>query len=509
METKSVYFHALWGARPTHDLAFAFCLLAVFAVGVVVLVALRRVWFHPLGVFPGPNVWAASRLPWVRHMVKGDLWRILHQHHIRFGSIVRIAPNELSILSPSAWHDIYVSRPLLLKEPFGQTPPLNGAHSLFTAEGHEHRRIRGTLAHAFSDKALRDQASLIEHHANQLVSRLRRELKKSSSHVLDISKLYGYATFDIVTDFSYGESAEGLVGDNEHNNIARFFLHAQYSTVRNCLRWYSPLDKLLDVFFLRVSRSTREQNWALALAKVNRRLAKGDMTGIRSDLMTPIVGRISEEGGKGITKAELLSSALGIVIAGCQLTTVALTSCTFFLLQNPRALERLLQEIRTTFTAEEDITIPSTQHLSYLDAVLNETIRIHHPSPISLPRMVPPEGRVIDSTFIPGNNSPEFWVEPHNFHPERFLSSTNAHYEARFENDVKAAFMPFSTGPRNCIGAKLSMAIIKVTLAKVLWNFDLSMAEPDVANWQNQRVCIVFEPKPLRVEVMDRSSSKA
>lgn len=109
--------------------------IASAAATVMVVVAIRRVWFHPLGPFPGPKTWAATRLPWVRHMIKGDLWRSLHDHHLRYGSIMHIAPNELSILSPSAWHDVYVGRPLLLKEPFGQTPPLNGAHSLFTAEG--------------------------------------------------------------------------------------------------------------------------------------------------------------------------------------------------------------------------------------------------------------------------------------------------------------------------------------------------------------------------------------
>jgi hypothetical protein len=63
------------------------------------------------------------------------MWHELVHLHQKFGSIVRIAPNELSVCSPAAWADIYTSRPLLPKEPTSLTPPLNGAHSLFTAMG--------------------------------------------------------------------------------------------------------------------------------------------------------------------------------------------------------------------------------------------------------------------------------------------------------------------------------------------------------------------------------------
>jgi hypothetical protein len=47
--------------------------------------------------------------------------------------MVRIAPDELATTSPGAWEDIYLAKPLALKDPFSQTPPMNGVESLFTA----------------------------------------------------------------------------------------------------------------------------------------------------------------------------------------------------------------------------------------------------------------------------------------------------------------------------------------------------------------------------------------
>ncbi|TVY94170.1 Versicolorin B desaturase [Lachnellula willkommii] len=497
-----------------------FLVLVALVVGGVSIVV-YRLWLHPLAPFPGPKLWGATRLPWIRNISRGWMWLKIEHLHEQYGSIVRIAPTELSFSSPGAWEDIYSSRPLLPKEPSSQTPPLNGAHSLFTALDDDHRRLRGALAAGFSDKALRDQAPLIEHHATELVARLRRELAASAVPILNIQKFFGYAALDTITDLSYGESMNGLADRNEHGWIARFFLHGRFSTVRMCLCWCSPLDKILDFLFLALTRKQRAKNWAIFSAKIERRLMKGDMEGQRSDLVTPVIGKVIDEAeskgpkARGITKKELLSHCLASVVANSQLTTVALTTCTYLLLRNKRAVERQTAEIREAFASEEEISVQSTQGLVYLDAVLHETMRVRHPTPINLPRVVPPEGRVIDGTFIPGNTivginlhvcqtNPANWVDGHAFHPERFLPASDARYERRFDGDVKAAYMPFSTGPMNCVGGKLFFAEARVTMAKLLWNFDLKSADVDIDTWLDRRAYIVWEPKELRVELIDR-----
>ncbi|KAI7775569.1 hypothetical protein LA080_006580 [Diaporthe eres] len=385
-----------------------------------------------------------------------------------YGPVVRIAPDELTTTLPEAWKDLYASKPLLLKDPHSQTPPLNGAHSLFTAEGDTHRRIRGVLSNSFSDKALRTQAPIIEKYAYQLIARVRREAGQGEGGAggVDLTKLYGYAAFDTITDLSLGESlARGLEDMNEHSWIQGYFFHAKFSAVRIALSRFSPLDAFLGLFLLSVTRKARQRNWRVITGALDRRMARNDAQEKRSDLLTPLVDRLDESQRVGITKAEMMSNGLAFVIAGTQLNTNLLSTATYLLLRHPDKLERLVEEVRGRFSDDNEITVQATHDLPYLDAVLNETLRIRHPTPINLPRIVSQGGCLVNGQRVPSNaivginlqniqNSSTLWVEPRQFHPERFLPAKDPRYDARFDGDVKEAFAPFSVGPRNCVGYK-------------------------------------------------------
>ncbi|KAK4120187.1 cytochrome P450 [Parathielavia appendiculata] len=442
--------------------------------------------FHPLAKFPGPKWWAVSRITGAYDVIEGDLWAVLDGLHEKYGahSSNRAPSNDNH--HPAAWKYIYVTKPVLMKDTYGLTPPVNGAHSLFTAEGGTHRRLRGALVNGFADRSLRDQKPIAEGYGNQLIALFRREAAKSADGTVVIQRMYGYATFDTVTNLSFGESLlNTFESDTGNDEIRDFFLHAKFSTIRNCLSRFSQLDIFLRLFLFRVSRKTRERNWRLTTEKINRWLT-------RSDLLAPLVGKLDETGGvKGIIiiKAELTTNQLAFVIADCQLTTVALAMVTYLLLRDPPKWQQLVEEIRGHLTSNDQITVLSTQELAYLEAVNDGTMRFRHPTPISFRDASLQKDRRSTASEFPAINiqtTPTLWVEQHAFHPERFLPQSDPRFHAVL------------SWPAKLPGFKVKMFLAKarVFLAKVVWNFDLVMLE-NQEDCLDQKVYLLFEPKPL------------
>ena len=89
-------------------------------------------------------------------MQNGNLMYRVEELHDEYGEIIRIAPNELSFINASAWHDLYGHHPgreSLPRWGYGDSP--NGVDVILTAKDIEHSRFRRLMALVFSEKTLR------------------------------------------------------------------------------------------------------------------------------------------------------------------------------------------------------------------------------------------------------------------------------------------------------------------------------------------------------------------
>jgi cytochrome P450 len=84
---------------------------------------------------------------------------------------------------------------------------------------------------------------------------------------------------------------------------------------------------------------------------------------------------------------------------------VTLAFATYFLLINQPAIERLLEEFRSYFQKESLVDVLSINQLNYFKAVIQETLRLAPPISNGFPRQVPPEGAVVDGSFVTGGVS--------------------------------------------------------------------------------------------------------
>ncbi|KAH2272658.1 hypothetical protein KXW63_008868 [Aspergillus fumigatus] len=410
---------------------------------------------------------------------------------IEYGDVVRIGPNALVYRAPRAWKEIYGYRTkkgqrTFQKDPSLYVPTPNGVHAIITAAESDHIRMRRLLAHAFSDRALREQESLLHFYADLLVQKLHENLNHSHSEVVDIARWYNFTTFDLIGDLAFGEP-----------------FHVYLKVL-----WFfpilSPLTKLLVPRYL---HQRREASFQLTVEKVSRRLHRQTN---RPDFISYILRHKDDE--NRMSRQEIDANAATFVLAGSETTAALLSGCTFYLLKNPHIYRRLVTEIRSRFQHPSEIRLSSIATLSYLNAVLEESLRIYPPIPAMLPRLVPEEGAMINGEYVPAGEtsvSMSLWSTFHssgNFHnpdsfvPERWLASPEEEASRCFTMDKKEAFQPFSYGPRNCLGQHLANAEMRLILAKVFWHSDMELC-PESENWADQESYNLWSRPPLMVMI--------
>lgn len=160
-------------------------------------------------------------------------------------------------------------------------------------------------------------------------------------------------------------------------------------------------------------------------------------------------------------------------------TAATLTFAAYELIKNPKALAALRDEVRPLYS-EGHLDHAELQNCKHLNAVIDETLRLHPPVPSGVIRVTPPEGITVDNTYIPGNTvvslplysiqrSAEAFQRPEEFIPERWYSRPEL-------VKSKGAFAPFSLGAMGCVGKALAYMEIRTVLTKFVTEFDFDFA---------------------------------
>lgn len=107
-----------------------------------------------------------------------------------------------------------------------------------------------------------------------------------------------------------------------------------------------------------------------------------------------------------MSRDELVANSAVLIIAGSETTASLLCGMTYLLAKNRHVLQRLTEEVRSSFGSEDEIDIISTQKLSYLQAVIEESLRYFPPAVGALPRVIAPGGDHIVDRYVPEGVSP-------------------------------------------------------------------------------------------------------
>lgn len=497
-------------------------MLLALGVGILLILyalalTLYNLFLHPLRHYPGPRLAAATPLPLLLSRLTGSNVRWTHTLHTRYGPIVRVAPNELSFIEPAAWKDIYGHR-TASKPAFAKDEAFYG-RDLFAGKTEEaglvragdaaHARQRRLVSHAFSDSALRAQERLLRGYVDLLVTKLGQIVGKEGAEIdkrkVNLVDWFNFTTFDIMADLTFGE-ALGLLEGSEYTPWVRAVFGSLKMVMLQQVLGRLPGGRwVLDRSIPESVRENRRLHMQHSIERVEKRLARKTE---RPDIWTYAL-RYSglEDGvGKGLSMREMHSNAATFMLAGTETTATLLSGLTWMLLKRPDALSRLVKEVRGAFAAREEMTMPALATLEWLNACLEEALRVYPPVPSGLPRITPAQGAVVCGREIPGGtvvslahyaayHSPSNFKNPDSFLPERWLPGAE-----EFGGDNKHVLQPFSFGPRNCLGKNLAYHEMRLVLATILWNFDLRLCE-ESDNWTMQDSYLLWEKHPLLVEL--------
>ncbi|KAM0542556.1 hypothetical protein ACHAPJ_012727 [Fusarium lateritium] len=414
-----------------------------------------NLFFNPLRKFPGPTLWAISVIPYVNMCLSGKSHRTILQLHQRYGPIVRIGPNDLSLNHPDGMKDLRGHRKIGTGEN-SKDPNLArfNADNIIGANRQDHQRFRRALAHGFSNQSMMDQQAIIKSYVNSLIEGLLEECT-GGMKPLDIGKWLNFTTFDIIGDLAFGEPFGCLAEREYHPWVRLIFNGVKELAFLTCI---ARLPLLAKVLMFVVPKSVTNK-WAehrdMSRDKLRRRLA---LDQDRPDFIDAMKRR-TESSKSDISFEELASNARLIILAGSETTATLLTAALYYLTTHPDSLEKLVYEVQSTFRSENEIDMITVQPLSYMLAVLNESLRLFPPVINGSQRKIREGGDTIIGRYIPEGASVDIWhwavhhdpdhfALPDEFIPERWLD------DPRFADDAKRALQPFSMGPRECIGKK-------------------------------------------------------
>ncbi|XXH01610.1 hypothetical protein Hte_007970 [Hypoxylon texense] len=317
-----------------------------------------------------------------------------------------------------------------------------------------------------------------------------KQLLTSNSRPVNMTEKARYLSLDVVGLLAFGYRLQ--LQTNESNRFMAPTMYLGNYLINIYMQF--PLAIMVRVrrFINLLLFRGREQYFHLLETMIHSRATEN--VHAQQDFYSFVAERLGPE--PGLRMGDLWTEALFFMIAGGDTTATALSAVFFYLSRNPECYRKLSQEIRSTFT--EGSEIHSGQLLAkcqYLRPCIDESLRMSPPLPSTPWRQLAPDDNeshsfVVDGHVIPKgvevgvniyslHHNPEYFPEPFNFRPERWLqpSDTESEHSWASFKTARDAFATFSVGSRGCAGKAMAYLEISLVLAKTSWYFDFRSAE--------------------------------
>ncbi|PYI06980.1 cytochrome P450 [Aspergillus sclerotiicarbonarius CBS 121057] len=484
-------------------------------------------WIHPLAQFPGPWLAAVSRLWVVLHVARGKAETEQRKLHEKYGPIVRIAPNELIISDRRAVKTIYGVNSRFIKVRL--TEPARYPDHLTATDEKSHAKRRRIVNNLYSMTSILQGEKYVDKCTDLLLQRLG-EIADNKATV-DIfywarmqsttnltSSRYAY---DVVGEFYFGRMLGFL--ENRHDHLG--YMKSEDTiipvmAVAGVMPAYiRPICTFGGILFSRMREAISALGTltqAADAAVEERVLAEKRGDEQKPDILSKVLKVYHEQGEKlDYNLVDVKMEAFGAFFGGSDTTAIALSATLYNIIKNPHIYNTLVEEIDQATNAGNRSVPHLTYHevakLPYLSACIKEGMRFHPSVGLSLPRLVPKEGRQVAGCWIPGDariginpavmqlDPSVFGKDADTFNPERWLVPG--------ADEMNQYILQFGAGSRTCMGKHIAMCELYKVIPELLRSFHLELVAPE-EELENMSYWF-YEPKEVNLKVQRRWKSSA
>ncbi|XP_044253639.1 cytochrome P450 9e2-like [Tribolium madens] len=370
--------------------------------------------------------------------------------------------------------------------------------------------MRNTLSPAFTSSKMKYMFALISESAQQFTGHFLR--KSENVITIEMKDTFTRFTNDVIANTAFGVEIDSLEDRNnefylmgkEATNFGGFMQFVKFLTflIFPKLAKYLKItffSKKVGKFFTKIIKdniANREKHGIVRPDMIHL-LLEARKNGWKYEESETLdtgfatvkesnIGKIATVKQK-ITDEDIIAQAIIFFVGGFDPVSSIMSFMSYELAANPDVQEKLHLEIDKTFkTCEGKLTYEALIEMKYMDMVVSETLRLWPPNGMtdrvsSTSYVIEPKdptekplqlekGDLVMVPIFGIHRNPKYFPEPNRFDPERFNDEHKV-------NIKPYTYLPFGTGPRNCIGSRLALLEIKTLFFHFLSKFQIIPVE--------------------------------